>query len=223
MARTAGSSLICSPVGEGAALLDAGRGELSLDIQRRIWALSGLMDELDGVGETVPGMNNLLVIFDPFVTDYDAVVRAANAHWPPAGLREGAGRTVEIPVVYGGRYGEDLHWMATRAGMSVRQFAELHAAGRYTVYALGGQPGFPFLGGLDPRLATPRRDVPRVHVAAGTVMIGGSQTGIYPADAPSGWNLIGHTTMTLFDPDQMPPSLLAPGDTVRMILEDVVP
>lgn len=223
MTSAAGSPLTFSALGEAAVLFDAAQGSLDFAVQQRIWALSSLLETARGVTETVPGMNNLLVVFDPFVTDHRTVVDAANANWPPPALPEKSGKVVEIPVVYGGRYGEDLAWMAERAGMSAEAFAGLHASATYTVYALGGQPGFPFLGGLDPRLATPRRDVPRVHVPAGTVMIGGAQTGIYPADAPSGWNLIGHTSVKLFDPGQMPPALLSPGDTVRMIVEDVLP
>lgn len=215
--------LAFSALGEAAVLFDAAQGPLDFAVQQRIWALSSVLAAAHGVVETVPGMNNLLVVFDPFLTDHEALVDAARASWPPAVSSETPGKTVEIPVVYGGGYGGDLGWMAQRAGMSAEAFARLHASATYTVYALGGQPGFAFLGGLDARLATPRRDVPRVHVPAGTVMIGGEQTGIYPADAPSGWNLIGHTSMTLFDPARTPPALLSPGDTVRMIVEDVLP
>jgi KipI family sensor histidine kinase inhibitor len=215
--------LAFSALGEAAVLFDAAQGPLDFAVQQRIWALSSLLAAAHGVVETVPGMNNLLVVFDPFLTDHRTLVDAARANWPPAVPSETPGKAVEIPVVYGGRYGEDLAWMAQRAGMSAEAFARLHASATYTVYALGGQPGFAFLGGLDARLATPRQDVPRVHVPAGTVMIGGEQTGIYPADAPSGWNLIGHTSMTLFDPTRTPPALLSPGDTVRMIVEDVLP
>lgn len=215
--------LTFSVLGEAAVLFDAAQGELDLSIQQRIWALSRLLATTYGVTEIVPGMNNLLVIIDPFLTDHHTVVDSVQANWSSSVTSETLGKLIEIPVVYGGQYGEDLAWMAQRAGMSAEAFARLHASTTYTVYALGGQPGFPFLGGLDARLATPRRDVPRVHVAAGTVMIGGVQTGIYPADAPSGWNLIGHTSMTLFDSSEMPPALLSPGDTVRMIMKDVLP
>jgi len=215
--------LTFSDIGEAAVLFDGAKGEMDLDVQRQIWALSAIMEKAGGIIETVPGMNNLLVVFDPLVTDRQDVIEMAEINWPPPLSDLRPGRLIEIPVVYGGEYGTDLSWMAERAGMSREEFARLHASSNYTVFALGGQPGFAFLGGLDPRLATPRREVPRVQVAAGSVMIGGVQTGIYPTAAPSGWNLIGHTHAKLFDINVAPPALLAPGDIVRIVLEDILP
>ncbi|MDU3078398.1 MAG: 5-oxoprolinase subunit PxpB, partial [Mixta calida] len=126
-------------------------------------------------------------------------------------------REVAIPVVYGGEAGPDLDVVARHCQMTPQQVVEAHAAVLYDVYFIGFQPGFPYLGGLDSRLHTPRRDEPRVQVPAGSVGIGGSQTGIYPLASPGGWQLLGRTTLPLFDPQQQPPTLLRPGDRVRFV------
>ncbi len=98
---------------------------------------------------------------------------------------------------------------------------ERHAAGSYIVFFIGFQPGFAYLGGLEAALHTPRRTAPRLEVPAGSVGIGGAQTGIYPASAPGGWQLIGRTALPLFDPAQTPPTLLQPGDRVRFTVREV--
>jgi len=129
-------------------------------------------------------------------------------------------RIVEIPVFYGGDAGPDLADLATRAGMATGEAAARHAAGDYTVAMLGFAPGFPYLLGLDPRLATPRHATPRQRVEAGSVGIGGAQTGIYPFAGPGGWRLVGRTPLRLFDAARDLPSLLRAGDRVRFVAID---
>jgi KipI family sensor histidine kinase inhibitor len=124
-------------------------------------------------------------------------------------------RLVELPVLYGGADGPDLDAVAAQAGLSPAEVIERHAAGDYAVAMLGFAPGFPYLLGLDPALATPRLQTPRTRVAAGSVGIGGAQTGIYPRPGPGGWRIIGRTSAVLFDPGRSSPSLLLPGDRVR--------
>jgi KipI family sensor histidine kinase inhibitor len=126
-------------------------------------------------------------------------------------------RVVEVPVRYGGDDGPDLAQVAERAGMSAAAVVELHATPLYRVAMLGFAPGFPYLLGLDPRLAMPRLAVPRQQVAAGSVGIGGAQTGIYPQAGPGGWQLVGRTALNLFDPAADPPTLLQPGDRLRFV------
>lgn len=128
-------------------------------------------------------------------------------------------KVIEIPVRYGDEDGPDLDEVATQAGMSPAEAIALHAAGDYSVAMLGFAPGFPYLLGLDARLATPRLDTPRAHVPAGSVGIGGAQTGIYPRSGPGGWRLIGRTTTTLFDAARDPPAALSPGDRVRFVVD----
>ncbi len=120
-------------------------------------------------------------------------------------------------MVYGGKLGPDLDEVAHHSGLSASQVVACHASVDYVVYFIGFQPGFPYLGGLDERLHTPRRAEPRVQVPKGSVGIGGSQTGIYQVVAPGGWQLIGQTQTALFAPDQHPPVLLRPGDRVRFV------
>jgi KipI family sensor histidine kinase inhibitor len=124
-------------------------------------------------------------------------------------------REVTLPVCYGGEYGPDLAEVAARTGLSADEVVARHTAARYRVALLGFQPGFPYLLGLDEKLAVPRRDTPRVRVPAGSVAIGGAQTGVYPRDTPGGWQLVGRTAAVLFDETRSPPALLSPGDIVR--------
>ena len=151
--------------------------------------------------------------FDPLRTNAGGMERA---------LREAAAdadraplpppRTVEVPVRYGG---PDLDDVARLAGMTADEVIVLHSGAEYVVYFLGFSPGFPYLGGMPEALATPRLASPRLRVPAGSVAIGGSQTGIYPVASPGGWRIIGRTPLELFRADREPPALLAMGDRVR--------
>ncbi|MDR0182477.1 5-oxoprolinase subunit PxpB [Lysobacter arvi] len=168
--------------------------------------------------DVVPAFASLGVFFD--ATEPPARVHAAlralieddGAMSLPASA---AARFVEIPVCYGGDYGPDLDACAAELGLTPAGLVERHAAGEYTVAMIGFAPGFPYLSGLDPALALPRLATPRARVAAGSVAIGGAQTGIYPRESPGGWRLLGRTPWTLFDPHRNPPARLRPGDRVR--------
>ncbi|KFL37388.1 5-oxoprolinase subunit PxpB [Arenimonas donghaensis] len=130
------------------------------------------------------------------------------------------GRRVDIPVCYAPEFGPDLGAWAAHCGLEVEAAISRHTAGDYRVAMLGFSPGFPYLLGLDPALAMPRLATPRPHVAAGSVGVGGSQTGAYPAAGPGGWRLLGRTPLRLFDPQRAEPALLAPGDHVRFVRID---
>ncbi|NJD10711.1 MAG: 5-oxoprolinase subunit PxpB [Gemmatimonadetes bacterium] len=166
--------------------------------------------------EVVPAFTTVAVHFDLARGTYAALAAAVAAaladleHEPLP-----ASRTITVPVRYGGGHGPDLEYVAAQAGLTPEEVVRRHAAGAYLVHMIGFAPGFPYLGGLDPRLACPRRETPRTHVPAGSVGIGGSQTGIYPFDSPGGWQLIGRTDLVLFAADREPASLLAAGDRVR--------
>ncbi len=214
------------PLGDEALVCEA-PPPATLDVQRRIWTVAALARGWDAVREVVPGMNNLTITFDALTADAVALTRALEAAWHDAegsdALKADAaeGREVEIPVRYGGEAGPDLAAVARYTGLAPADVAARHAAGVYTVFFLGFQPGFAYLGGLDAALHAPRRGAPRVAVPAGSVGIGGAQTGIYPAQSPGGWQLIGRTALELFDPTRNPPTLLMPGDRVRFVIEHI--
>ena len=190
---------------------------VTLATQKRIWRLTQRLGDIPEVVEAIPGMNNITVVLrNPHSLALDAIERLQR-WWEESEALEPESRNIDIPVVYGTAAGPDLGEVARHAGLTEKQVVELHASVDYVVWFLGFQPGFPYLGGLPEQLATPRRDEPRLQVPAGSVGIGGAQTGIYPLATPGGWQLIGHTPLPLFDPDRDEPVLLRPGDTVRFI------
>ncbi|RWR01130.1 hypothetical protein ED28_15240 [[Pantoea] beijingensis] len=206
----------CYLLGERAVVLELDP-PVSLASQQRIWGLTARLADHPHVIEAIPGMNNLTVLLrHPQQTALDAIERLQN-WWEESESLHPEVRHIEIPVIYGGEAGPDLSDVAHYSGLSVKQVVELHASVNYVVYFIGFQPGFPYLGGLDPRLHIPRRAEPRVTVPAGSVGIGGSQTGVYPLSTPGGWQLLGRTDAVLFQPQQQPPTLLRPGDNVRFV------
>ena len=206
----------CYLLGETAVVLEL-EPPVTLATQKRIWRLTQRLGEIPEVVEAIPGMNNITVVLrNPHSLALDAIERLQR-WWEESEALEPESRNIEIPVVYGTAAGPDLGEVARHAGLTEKQVVELHASVDYVVWFLGFQPGFPYLGGLPEQLATPRRDEPRLLVPAGSVGIGGAQTGIYPLATPGGWQLIGHTPLPLFDPDRDEPVLLRPGDTVRFI------
>jgi inhibitor of KinA len=130
-------------------------------------------------------------------------------------LRRSRGSAIEIPVCYDDKFAPDLDQVCYHTGLTAEQVIDLHSGAAYRVNCLGFTPGFPYLSGLPAELNTPRRPVPRKGVPAGSVGIGGNQTGIYPSTSPGGWNIIGRTPMRLFTPQKNPPALLCAGDVVR--------
>ncbi|UYP72371.1 5-oxoprolinase subunit PxpB [Pantoea dispersa] len=206
----------CYLLGERAVVLEL-EPPVSLVSQQRIWGLCQRLQQNEQIAEVIPGMNNLtLLLRDPQLKALDAIERLQR-WWEESEVLLAEPRQVEIPVVYGGAGGPDLAEVARAAELTSQQVVELHSSADYVVYFIGFQPGFPYLGGLNERLHTPRRAEPRLVVPGGSVGIGGSQTGIYPLAAPGGWQLIGHTPLSLFDPQQQPPTLLRPGDSVRFV------
>lgn len=193
----------------------------TLKQQQRIWGLAEQAASWPEVVEVVPGMNNLTLILRRTVVDLDLVARRIIALWKDIDATTIAGRDIDIPVVYGGADGPDLEAVARHTGLSTREVIERHSGGNYVVYFIGFMPGFAYMGGLDPALATPRHTQPRLSIAAGSVGIGGEQTGIYPLPSPGGWQLLGRTMVSLFDPNQQPPTLLRPGDRVRFSVERI--
>ncbi|GGD10196.1 hypothetical protein GCM10011513_04570 [Franconibacter daqui] len=206
----------CYLLGESAVVLEL-EPPVTLESQRRIWWLTQRLADVPSVVETIPGMNNITVVLrEPKALALDAIERLQR-WWEESEAMDPPSRQVTLPVIYGGDMGPDLADVARHTGLSEKQVVEQHAAGEYIVYFVGFQPGFPYLGGLPAALATPRRAEPRLSVPAGSVGIGGNQTGVYPLPTPGGWQIIGRTPQALFDPTHEPPGLLMPGDTVRFV------
>lgn len=206
----------CYLLGETAVVLEL-EPPVTLTSQKRIWRLTQRLAEQPEVVEAIPGMNNITVILrNPQELALDAIERLQR-WWEESDALEPESRYIEIPVIYGGEQGADLNEVAQHSGLTPKQVVELHASVDYVVWFLGFQPGFPYLGGLPERLAMPRRAEPRLLVPAGSVGIGGAQTGIYPLATPGGWQLIGLTSQPLFDPHKEDPVLLRPGDTLRFV------
>lgn len=207
------------------ALLFEAPGPLALEPQQRLWALAQQLQDVPGIREAVPGMNNLMLAFSrPPATlqALHALQQQVLQAWANVPAQPRQGRTVELPVVYGGAGGPHLADVVAHTGLSIDEVVARHSAPLYPVYALGSHPGYCYLGGMDERIATPRRAVPIVNLPGGSVSIGGVQTGVSASAGPSGWNTIGTTTMDFFDLRRDPPAMLAAGDCVRFRVEGIV-
>ncbi len=172
-----------------------------------------------GVRDVVEAFATVTVHFDPLAGDAEGiagVLRSLAAETLPAVRAVGGPRReIRVPVCYGGARGPDLPVVAQFARCSEAEVVQRHSGASYRVYMLGFQPGFAYLGAVDPRIAAPRRAVPRVHVPAGSVGIAGRQTGVYPVASPGGWQLLGQTPVRVFDMGRSDPFLLSAGDLVR--------
>jgi KipI family sensor histidine kinase inhibitor len=192
--------------------------EISLAAHQDVLRLTSLLLSVRGVSNVHPAYASILIDFDPLANGHFALQRAAEelfAQAAAAPLPEP--RIVEIPVVYGGEYGPDLEQVAALTGRTAEEVVTIHAGAEYVVYFLGFSPGFPYLGGMPESIAAPRLETPRRSVPAGSVAIGGRQTGVYPMASPGGWRIIGRTALRLFDPAEDPPVLLRMGDHVRFV------
>ena len=212
------------PAGDSAILIELG-SEIAPEISSMVFALTDLVKDagLNSGLEVLPTYRSVLVYYDPLVSSYvemfDAVNGALERLVEPVNVNSSV-KIIEIPVVYGGDDGPDLDFVANHAGITEDAVTELHSGTDYRVYMLGFSPGFPYLGGLDERIAAPRLKTPRVLVPAGSVGIAESQTGVYPDAGPGGWRIIGRTSVPLFDVNSSTPSLITPATKVRFIPVD---
>ena len=204
------------------SLLARFHGLQPLDAQARVTSLFDAIaaGHLKGVKNLHPAFTTLLVVYNPAVWTPVALVQRLEEARQRAGASPFAKNCVTIPVCFDAGFAPDLPDVAARAGLAVDQATALFASASYRVAFLGFAPGFPYLLGLPPNLATPRLSRPRTHVLAGSVGIAGDQTGIYPAETPGGWRLVGRTPLRLFEPKRDPMSLLLPGDEVRFVAID---
>ncbi len=206
--------MMLKPLGDAAWLIEFPhiRGEEALALVNG-WVMALKSNRPDGVLDVVPSFNTVAVHYGK--ANGVAVREWIEAVTVRAELLSGAEKT--IAVCYGGDCGPDLEEVATRVGLTPSEVIALHSGATYTVAAVGFSPGFPYFLELPDRLKIPRRETPRLAVAAGSVAIAGGQAGIYPNASPGGWHVLGRTTETLFDPLSARPALLSPGDRVRFV------
>ena len=219
-----------TPLGDSAVILrvadnlagDSGETlEAVLQTMRRVEAA-----QIPGVIEIALAYITVAIFYDPIAiveagAPADAIVNWLSEKIETA-LKSRSRRTrstlpseIEIPVCYDREFALDIDDVAQSANFAADEIVRRHATAQYFVNCVGFTPGFPYLSGLPPELATPRRATPRTKIPAGSVAIGGAQTGIYPFESPGGWNVIGRTPLQLFDPNREAPALLRAGDRVR--------
>jgi inhibitor of KinA len=215
------------PLGDRCLIVELGqRVDPEVNARVRMLAARLLAEAWGGVVDVVPAFTTVAIHYRPEAFEGPSPQRLPYQHLAARleamlakgiAIKRDTSRIVEVPVAYGGVFGPDLEEVAARLGLSAQQVIELHAGSPHVVYMIGFAPGLPYIGGLDPRLAVPRRATPRMKIPQGTVAIAVDQTVIYPLDTPGGWNLIGRTPLTLFTPHSDPPCLLQPGDEVRFV------
>ena len=205
---------LISPLGDTAITLTFGEG-ISGELNDRVVEEANRIAaaRFPGVRDVVPAYASLAVHYDPLRIGYADLRALLTSLSPPATSPiQRAPRSYLIPVTYDG---EDLADVARRTNLTVEDVMSIHSAAEYRVFVIGFVPGFAYLGPLDPRLVVTRRESPRKRVPAGSVAIAEAQTGVYPAETPGGWHLIGTTDVKMFDATREPPALLAVGDRVR--------
>ncbi len=220
-----------TPLGDSALLIRVAENfdDAPGDALNKVLATKRALEaaQIPGVVELAPAYTTIALFYDPVrATDAGAPIEGVFG-WIEQWIREAlsgvkenpADQTekalIEIPVCYETDFALDLEQVARHAGVHWKEVVDLHCGAEYRVHCVGFTPGFPFLGGLPRKIATPRRDVPRKEIPAGSVAIGGTQTGIYPINSPGGWNVIGRTPLRVFDLQKDPPALLRAGDRVR--------
>ncbi|RPH32177.1 MAG: 5-oxoprolinase subunit PxpB [Bacteroidales bacterium] len=207
------------PSGDSAFIIKVDN-EISPEINQTIRKLLVRIEQerIEGVVDFIPSYNELLVCYDPLIIGYRKLLdrlRLIDREIDSVKLPESS--VIQIPVYYGDDFGPDLNEVADFNSLSIDEVIGIHSSTNYLVYMLGFTPGFCYLGGMDARIATPRKHSPRIKIPAGAVGIADKQTGIYPIESPGGWQLIGQTPLKLFDPERKPEFLIQPGDFIRFV------
>lgn len=218
------------PLSEHALIVKFGE-QINHDIHRRVRQFTNYFTDhhIEGIIEVVPAYTTVTVYYHPIqfvknlnrkshieVLPFERICTVLkNILSSLESVNISHGNEVVIPVCYGGEFGPDLEEVAKKNELTIEEVVNIHTNGHYVVYMIGFAPGFAYLGGMSERIATPRKHSPRLHIPAGSVGIGGMQTGIYPIESPGGWQLIGRTPIQLFRPHHPQPSLLQVGDCVR--------
>ena len=208
------------PLGDSALLIQLG-DEINPSINQRVHALNALLQNTNGIIETVPAYCTLLVHYDSLNVSFHQIkILVEEKMNQLSKMNQETARRHEVPVRYGNASNSDIEIVASSKNISIADVIQIHAEKEYRIYMMGFTPGFPYMGILDERLNMPRLQTPRTLVRAGSVAIAGSQTGIYPLDSPGGWHIIGWTPLKLFDLSSDTPFLFSPGDVVKFIPEE---
>ena len=207
------------PAGDKALVVELG-DTIDPDTNRSVHNLLQAIQRqsLEGIIDLVPTYRSLLVLYDPMrlaLTELKSRLESINESLDEIDVQKP--RIIHIPTLYGGEYGPDLGAVAEHTGLTAEEVISIHSGNDYLVYMMGFTPGFPYLGGLSKKVATPRLATPRLEIPAGSVGIAEDQTGVYPVASPGGWRLIGRTPLWLFDPRNDPPALLTAGDYVKFV------
>ena len=174
-----------------------------------------LHNPIHGVVNIHPGYSSMLLTLDKTTNIDDTIRVVENILYVVQNIEPPEENLVEVPVLYGGNYGKDIQRVVQFSKLSESEIIQRHQTGNYLVYFLGFTPGFPYLGGMDQDLTTPRIQTPRKRVPQGSVAIAGAQTGIYPFPSPGGWNLIGRTPLKIFNISNPQNSLIQMGNKVQ--------
>jgi inhibitor of KinA len=205
------------PLGDLAIRISFGEG-INEDIYKKVHHfLSRLhFSKIEGIVEWVPAYNSVAIYYQPEMISYKKLIDILEKiYHTSADVDRHQPVVYEIPVFYGGETGPDLPFIAQYHQMSEDEVVSIHSKKEYLIYMVGFVPGFPYLGGLSEKLAAPRLEHPRQRVHAGSVGIGGDQTGIYPSEVPSGWRIIGITPVKLFEIEKSNPFLFAAGNYIK--------
>ncbi len=208
--------------GDSAVNVEFGK-TIDPQINKKIRSLSDSLSRkpIKGVTECIPTFRSLLVCYDPLQTGGEALIRKLKKRIDSLSSSSADKKRVfRIPVCYGGEFGEDIAFVASHAGLTEKEVIDIHTGRDYLIFMLGFMPGFAYLGDMDERLHTPRLSNPRTSIPAGSVGIGGEQTGIYPLASPGGWQLIGRTPVKPYDPTREEPILYRAGDYIRFFAVD---
>ena len=204
-------------MGDRALLVELG-DEVHPSVNRKVRELFLKLDReaVNGVRDLIPSYRSIMVVYDPLVITLPSLRQTViRLHEEESGAPLPEPKTLEVPVVYGGRFGPDLPWVASFQGIALEDVIRYHTQPLYQVYMIGFTPGFPYLGEVPKEIETPRRETPRTVVPRGSVAIAQKQTGIYSVQSPGGWHILGWTPLRLFDSEKWPPTPIEIGDLVR--------
>lgn len=206
--------------GDSSLIIELGN-EISPIINYNLKKITDYLDSLKhpAIKDLLPTYRSVIVYYDPLLITFEKLkdIVEKNCKIDDTNVDSMKKFIVEIPVLYGGEYGPDIENIATHNNLSIEEVIKVHTSGEYLVYMLGFTPGFPYLGGMDKRIATPRLKTPRTKIPGGSVGIAGEQTGVYPIESPGGWQLLGRTPLNFFDPNNEKPFLINAGEYIKFV------